>query len=184
MIAAYRLQNRSLFARHEGRVTRAPFVIVAQQVEDPMDQEALEFLAKSVPEISRMTPGRRDRDDYVAQKHRRFLMLRACLHTPPHLSPLPRRGRGDLFFPSPPEGEGEGEGGYLKRKRQHVGRSVFFPVPAIEGAYAPVGDQHQAELRVLNPRGRQDSVGCPAQPRPIDRHHALTVLQDDGHGDQ
>jgi hypothetical protein len=163
VIAAYRLQNRSLFARHEGRVTRAPFVIVAQQVEDPMDQEAPEFLTKSVPEISRMTPGRIDRNHDIAQQHGRTVGAR-----PPTL-------------PSPSRGEGEGGG---ERKRQHVGRSVFFPVPAIEGAYAPVGDQHQAELRAIGPRGRQDGVGCPAQPRPIDRHHALTVLQDDGHGDQ
>ena len=122
-----------------------------------MDQEAPEFLAKPVPEFSRLTPGRRRRDDHIAEQK-----------------------RGQIYFSrrkinlSP----------FHHRKREHVGRSVFVPVPAIEGAHAPIGDQDQDELCAVSARGRQDGLGCPAQPRPIDRHHALTILQDDGHGDQ
>ena len=48
VIAVDRFQDRLLFARHEGRVARAPFVIVAQQVENSMDEEAPEFLAEAV----------------------------------------------------------------------------------------------------------------------------------------
>jgi len=72
----------------------------------------------------------------------------------------------------------------MHRKREHVRGLVLLPVPAIEDAHAPIGDQHEAQLRAVGARGRQDGLGCPAQPRPIDRHHALTILQDDGHGDQ
>jgi len=72
----------------------------------------------------------------------------------------------------------------MHRKGQDVGGAVFSPVPAIEDAHAPIGDQHEAQLRAVGARGRQDGLGCPAQPHPIDRHHALTILQDDGHGDQ
>ena len=77
----------------------------------------------------------------------------------------------------PGEGGGEGES-------QHVRGSVLLPIPAIEGAHAPIGNQQQAKLRVVSSRGRQDGLGCPAQPHPIERHYALPVLQDDGHGDQ
>ena len=122
-----------------------------------MDQKAPEFLAKPVPEFSRLTPGRRRRNDHIAEQQR------GQINFPPRKTNLPP---------------------FHHRKREHVGRSVFAQVPAIEGAHAPIGDQLQAELRVVSTRGRQDGLGGPAQPRPIDRHHALTVLQDDGHGDQ
>jgi len=144
-------------------------MIIAQQVEDSMDQEAPEFLAKPVPEFNRLTPSRRRRNHDIAQQHGWFLRLR-------------EQQRGQIYFSrrkinlSPFH--------FIHRKRQHISRPVFVPVPAIEGAHAPTGDQLQAELRLVSARGRQDSLGCPAQPRPIDRHHALTILQDDGHGDQ
>lgn len=122
-----------------------------------MDEEAPEFLAKPVSKFSRLTPGRRHRDDDIAQqKWGQATFLRKS-----SLSPFLVQG-----------------------EREDVGRAVFFQVPAIEGAHAPIGYQHQAELRAVSARGRQDGLGCPAQPRPFDRHHALTILQDDGHGDQ
>ena len=129
-------------------------MIVAQQVENSMDEEAPEFLAKPVSKLSRLTPGRRHRDDHIAKQ-------KWGQSTKSSLSPFLVQGEG-----------------------QDVGGAVFFPIPAIEGAHAPIGDQHQAELRAVGARGRQDGLGCPAQPRPIDRHHTLTILQDDGHGDQ
>lgn len=119
-----------------------------------MDEEAPEFLAKPVSKFSRLTPGRRHRDDHIAQQ-------KWGQSTKSSLSPFLVQG-----------------------EREDVGGSVFFPVLAIERAHAPIGDQHQAEFRAVGARGRQDGLGCPAQPCPIDRHHALTILQDDGHGDQ
>ena len=122
-----------------------------------MDEEAPEFLAKPMSEFSRLTPGRRHRDDHIAQQK----WGQATFSEKSSLSPFLVQG-----------------------ERQDVGGAVFSPVPAIEDAHAPIGDQHEAQLRAVCARGRQDGLGSPAQPHPIDRHHALTILQDDGHGDQ
>ena len=128
VIAVDRFQDRLLFTRHEGRVARAPFVIVAQQVENSMDEEAPEFLAKPMPEFSRLTPSRRHRDDHITQQ---------------------KWGQATKSSLSPFLVQGE---------REDVGGAVFFPVLAIEGAHAPIGNQHQAKLRVVSSRGRQDGL--------------------------
>ncbi len=173
VIAVDRFQNRLLFARHEGLVARAPFVIVAQQVEDSMDQEARHFITQAVSEFRSLSLRGFHCNHDIAKQHGWTAVARPPTHT------FPTTRCNEEAMGAPGGGMGGGE-----RKREHVGRSVIFPIPAIEGAHTPIGDQHQAELRAVSARGRQDGLGCPAQPRLIDRHHALTILQDDGHGDQ
>src|SRR3989454_9295341 len=94
-----------------------------------MDEEAPEFLAEPVPEFSRLTPGRRHRDNHITQQK----WGQATFSEKSSLSPFLVQGEG-----------------------QDVGGAVFFPVPAIEDAHAPIGDQHQAQLRAVGARGRQE----------------------------
>ena len=74
-----------------------------------------------------------------------------------------------------------GESALTQRKREDIRSTILVPVAPIERAHALVGDEHQAQIPCLGASGRQDGLGRPAQPYPIDGHSTLTVLQENGH---